>query len=152
MRTLVCVACLILGAPLSWAQDVGTQDNQGISPDQQLRLRDTLVRGLKARRQVEVDFLEGVAKLVEEDQTLPRDLTLAVYKWSKRKRKRFPFFYFQRAIVLKANEIGVDIPIPDGLFAAPGTEGTAQDFGADGASGLANPLIPTTSGGTTNAQ
>lgn len=71
-------------------------------------VKDILQKGLLCRRQFEFDFTANVAEKVENGE-LPKDLTLAIFVWARNKRPRYPFLYFQRAMQLRAHELGVTL-------------------------------------------
>lgn len=71
-------------------------------------LKEILEKGLLLRRQYEFDFIAVVLNKVDNGE-LPRDLTLAIFQWARRKRARYPFPYFQRALQLRAEELGVEL-------------------------------------------
>ena len=71
-------------------------------------LRDQLRAVLKARRDLEFVFISHVADLVDEGK-LPRDLVLAIMKYAVGKRPHTPYPWFEKAIRIKAEELGVDI-------------------------------------------
>jgi hypothetical protein len=71
-------------------------------------LKTILQLGLRCRRQYEFDFTVAVVEKVENGE-LPLDLTLAIFSWARQKRPRYPFIYFQRAMQLRAEELGVEL-------------------------------------------
>ncbi len=71
-------------------------------------VKTILTLGLLCRRQYERDFCANVAQKVENGE-LPLDLTLAIFSWARQKRPRYPFIYFQRAMQLRALELGVTL-------------------------------------------
>ena len=70
-------------------------------------LKKQLEAGLKARRPVEFKFISDVVKLVEE-RKLPLQMVMETFHYARRKRP-YPFQYFQRALALRAARIGVKI-------------------------------------------
>jgi hypothetical protein len=70
-------------------------------------LQDRLVNGLEVRRPVDMAFIAQVVTLVEQDR-LPLSLILSTYKWARPKKPR-PFPYFQRALRIRAAQIGVQL-------------------------------------------
>lgn len=71
-------------------------------------LQQTLRAGLKCRRPEEFDYIDTVAALVENGK-LPRDLTLSIFDYARRKRPKFPYPWFRQAMDIKAAELGVTI-------------------------------------------
>ena len=71
-------------------------------------LSDQLKSGLKARRDVEFQFIDNVVKLVET-RKLPVKLVVETFQYARLKPTRYPFQYFQRALALRAARIGVTI-------------------------------------------
>lgn len=70
-------------------------------------LKDTLEKGLKARRPEEFEFVGRVVTLVEQGK-LPLDVVLSTFKWA-RPKKPAPMPYFQRAMQIRAAELGVEL-------------------------------------------
>lgn len=85
---------------LAWRRDLRADDVAS--------LRDQLRSVLKCRRDLEFEFVNRVADLVEQNQ-LPRDMVLAVMHYAVRKRPQFPYTWFERGIRIKAEELGVEI-------------------------------------------
>lgn len=71
-------------------------------------LKDQLLVGLKVRRQVELQFVEEVVRLVNQ-RRLPTKLVLETFHYARRKPTKHPFQYFQRALAIRAARIGVRI-------------------------------------------
>lgn len=74
-------------------------------------LEDQLTAGLKIRQAEEERFVAAVLMLVEEKR-LPVSLVKSVFHWSRRKNPKVPFPYFERAMRLTAEKIGVEIVVP----------------------------------------
>lgn len=72
-----------------------------------LDLRQTLEKGLKARRPVEFRFVARVIELVEAG-VLPKKTVQSTFLWA-RKKPDHPFQYFQRALTIRAGLIGVQL-------------------------------------------
>jgi hypothetical protein len=70
-------------------------------------LKDTLEKGLRARRPEEFAFIALVVEKVN-DGSLPLALVDSTFLWA-RKRDTYPFQYFQEAIRVRAKKIGVDL-------------------------------------------
>ncbi len=73
-----------------------------------ISLEDQLKTGLKARRPEETEFIEEVARLVNEGE-LPRKLVDSTFVWAVRRRTTYPFPAFERALRLQADRLGVDL-------------------------------------------
>jgi hypothetical protein len=71
-------------------------------------LRDTLRTGLKCRRDLEFEFVDKVVDLVYAGQ-LPNDLVLNTMRYAQSKRTDIPFPYFEAALRLRAEKLGVDL-------------------------------------------
>jgi hypothetical protein len=68
-----------------------------------------LEKGLRARTNQELQFIESVLQLVQNRQ-LPATLVRATMDYARRKAKRkYPFPYFERALRLRAARLGVTI-------------------------------------------
>jgi hypothetical protein len=74
-------------------------------------LEDTLRFGLRARRPIEVQYVQAVAQLTEKGD-LPRSYVLASFDYARKRRPHIPMPYFALAIDRKAQELGVDIGVP----------------------------------------
>ncbi len=70
-------------------------------------LKDTLEKGLKARRPEEFSFIATVVEKVN-DGAIPLSLVDSTFLWA-RKRESHPFQYFQQAIRVRAQKIGVEL-------------------------------------------
>ena len=73
-----------------------------------ISLEDQLNTGLKTRRPEETDFVEEVARLVNEGK-LPRKLVDSTFSWAVRRRQTYPFPAFERALRLQADRLGVGL-------------------------------------------
>lgn len=71
-------------------------------------LKDTLRFGLKCRRDVEFEFVDKVVDRVYAGQ-LPQDLVLNTMRYAQKKRTDIPFPYFEAALRLQAEKLGVDL-------------------------------------------
>jgi hypothetical protein len=91
-----------------------------VSADQdQPTLNEMLRSQLKCRRPEEFAYVDLVTAKVDSGE-LPLSMVLSMLKWSRkraiaemesRKRKTdIPFPYFQQGLMLRAQEIGVDLP------------------------------------------
>lgn len=70
-------------------------------------LRDQLEGGLLARLPREFAFIGRVTAMVEGRQ-LPLDLVMSTFQWARRK-KPYPFPYFERALRTRAARLGIAI-------------------------------------------
>ncbi len=87
----------------SWATTVQAED-----PDiGDASLKETLVFGLKPRLPSEYAFIDLVVARVEA-KTLPLELVIGTFRWA-RGRKPYAHPYFERAMRLRAAQIGVQL-------------------------------------------
>jgi len=70
-------------------------------------LTEQLNSGLKSRLPADFAFVDRVVALVEQD-VLPIGMVTGTFQWA-RKKKPYPFPYFERAMRLRAAQIGVEI-------------------------------------------
>lgn len=73
-------------------------------------LQDQLNSRLKARRPEEFAFIALVVQKVQQDE-LPLELVNTTFQWvlKNKKKERFPFFYFQTILRIRAAELGITI-------------------------------------------
>lgn len=71
-------------------------------------LKDTLEKGLRARRPVEFDFIDNVVFLVQKD-VLSRQLVMSCFEYARRRDRNQPFRYFAPALRIQAKKLGVDL-------------------------------------------
>jgi hypothetical protein len=71
-------------------------------------LKDQLKNGLQARRPEDRAFLDRVAKMVESDQ-LPVELVKSTFQWARTRKKPYPYPYFEKALKLRAAELGITV-------------------------------------------
>lgn len=73
-------------------------------------LQTQLESGLKARRPEEFTFIKKVVTMVGND-TLPLSLVKSTFQWTRQNpaAKKYPFFYFQRALRERAKKIGITV-------------------------------------------
>jgi hypothetical protein len=104
-RLLFCVA-LVSSVAFGTPDPAASADQaaQGDVAD----LRTQLKSGLKCRRDVEFAFVELVAQMVDSGQ-LSVELVKGTFQWARRKRP-YPFPYFERAMRERAAAAGVVIP------------------------------------------
>ncbi len=73
-------------------------------------LKTQLEAGLKARRPEEFAFIKKVVTMVGND-TLPLLLVKSTFQWTRQNpaAKKYPFFYFQRALRERAKKLGITV-------------------------------------------
>jgi hypothetical protein len=73
-------------------------------------LQQQLESGLKARRPEEFAFIEKVVSMVGDDE-LPLALVKSTFQWTRQnpKARKYPFFYFQRALRERAKRLGISV-------------------------------------------
>ena len=106
LLTFAVTAVLLTGAPKPAVPSTPTPLNDAIA-QRGPALKDELAKGLKARLPSEFAFVDRVVQLVDQGR-LPLELVRGTFGWARRK-KPYPFPYFQRAMVLRAAKIGVTI-------------------------------------------
>ena len=100
------LAAALLVAILSPAQSARSTSSTSIET---ANLQDTLEKGLKARFPREFKFIAEVVKLVEQ-KVLPLPMVMGTFKWAREKEQKYPFVYFEQALRLRAQRIGVKLP------------------------------------------
>jgi hypothetical protein len=113
------VRSLLVVLVLCFARGIFAQDSngaEGLATEPQggviiADLEQQLTAGLKIRREEEQRFVDAVMALVEQKQ-LPVSLVKSVFHWSRRKNPKVPYPYFERAMRLTAEKIGVEIIVP----------------------------------------
>jgi hypothetical protein len=70
-------------------------------------LRETLVFGLKPRLPEENAFIDLVLLRVDQ-KVLPLDLVISTFRWAQG-RKPYPMPFFQRALVVRAAKLGINL-------------------------------------------
>ena len=70
-------------------------------------LRELLEKDLRVRRPEEFAFINRVMQLVEEGE-LPEKMVYTTYLWARRKPRR-PLQYFELALRLRADKLGIDL-------------------------------------------
>jgi hypothetical protein len=71
-------------------------------------LEQTLKSGLRARRQLEFDFIHQVVLKVKAKE-LPADLVQSTFQWARKRGSRYPYPYFERGMRERAQRLGVDL-------------------------------------------
>ncbi|MBC8354674.1 MAG: hypothetical protein H8E66_22065 [Planctomycetes bacterium] len=73
-------------------------------------LKTQLESGLKARRPEEFAFITKVVTMVGNDQ-LSLKLVKSTFQWTRQNpaAKKYPFFYFQRALRERAKKLGITV-------------------------------------------
>ncbi len=102
--TLLVALCLTV--PL-FSSAVHAQ-TRGVTRTAEDTLREQLKLGLKARREVEFEYIDTVVQRVE-NKTLPLELVRSIFLWA-RKKKPYPFQYFQRGLRIRAMQLGITAP------------------------------------------
>jgi hypothetical protein len=102
------LALAVLGAGLSAPMALLGGDADPAPAVQIAELKDQLKNGLQARRPEDREFLDRVATMVENKQ-LPIDLVKSTFQWARRKKTYYAFPYFERALILRAEQIGITI-------------------------------------------
>jgi hypothetical protein len=74
----------------------------------QVTLKQQLQKGLKVRRPIEFEFVDGVVQMVDEDK-LSIDTVNKAFAWSRQRNKFRPYVYFEASLVELAKRDGVDI-------------------------------------------
>ena len=74
-------------------------------------LKETLEKGLRARRPEEFQYVARVAELVDQKE-LPLDLVMSTFQWARQKSKHtnFPLPYFARGLRERAAKLGLQAP------------------------------------------
>jgi hypothetical protein len=80
-----------------------------ISPGEQITLRDTLEKGLRARTDRDRQYIGRVITLIDQ-QVLSRDLVLAVFSKARQHNPRVPLVPFRFMLGALAAKKGVEIP------------------------------------------
>jgi hypothetical protein len=100
------LACMLSVAMLpSLARPAAAQ----ISPGEQVTLRDTLEKGLRARTGRERQYIGRVVALVDQE-VLSRELVLAVFSKARSRYPDVPLPWFRFALAELAAKKGVQIP------------------------------------------
>jgi len=104
VRLLVLLVVLVglTGAPLTMPVAIAAPATPG-GPD----LKDTLEKGLKARRPNEFAFIAHVVHKVEQGK-LPLELVNSTFLWARR-QPDVPFPYFERGIRERAKRLGISL-------------------------------------------
>ncbi len=106
LRCAVVLGGVVGGAGLAALRDA-TPTHQAAAVEV-ADLKDQLKSGLFVRRPEEHAFIDRVVRMVEQER-LPVDLVKSVFQWARKQKKRYPFPYFERALRLRAAELGLSI-------------------------------------------
>jgi hypothetical protein len=110
MRTARCwLVVLLLGAAAVELQaaEPPPVDAGGV---QGLDLKTQLEKGLRARRNVEFEYIAEIIELVEEGE-LPRELVTTTFVWAVRQPSRqLQYFQFALQSRVRAAKLNVDMP------------------------------------------
>ncbi len=82
-------------------------EHRNYSDGVQVDLKQQLEKGLRARRPEEFAFIDRVVIMVYQGQ-LSRSLVNSTFDWARRKRP-YPFVYFQRGLIVRAARMGVTV-------------------------------------------
>ena len=74
----------------------------------QVTLKQQLQKGLKLRRPIEFEFVDGIVQMVDEDK-LPINTVNKAFAWSRQRNKFRPYVYFEASLIELAKRDGVDI-------------------------------------------
>lgn len=110
MRILTVVALLAVSfipAPAAAVLPLSGVELPAAQPMAQADLKDELEAGLKARRPQEFQFIAKVVDMVNRKQ-LPLEMVRSTFIWA-RKKKPYPYPFFERALIQRAAKIGVRI-------------------------------------------
>jgi len=99
---------LLLSLALSTLPGPNAFAEEPVGGGRVISLEDQLNTGLKTRRPEETEFVEEVARLVNEGK-LPRKLVDSTFSWAVRRRQTYPFPAFERALRLQADRLGVGL-------------------------------------------
>jgi hypothetical protein len=100
------VMCISMG--VAWAD---TNGDPQVAPGG-ITLRQTLEKGLKARRKSEFAFIALVVKKVEQGQ-LPKKMVERTFLWARDHRQPYPMPYFEKAMQIQAKKLRVELPFTD---------------------------------------
>lgn len=100
-----CQGQMLFGAPVGSTR---LSANQFRGSGRVASLSDQLKSSLKARRDVEFKYINGVVKLVKTGR-LPVKLVVETMQYARKKPTNYPFQYFQRALKLRAARLGVTV-------------------------------------------
>ena len=102
---------LLVGLSLVVVQSLAavgqSQDPQPPPTTGDASLKETLLYGLRPRTPEDEAFIDMVVAKTEA-KVLPLDLVVSTYRYAKNKRP-FPFPYFERALRVRARQIGIEI-------------------------------------------
>lgn len=73
-----------------------------------LTLRQTLEKGLKARRPSEFAFIARVTRKVD-DGILPQKMVERTFLWARKHHQPFPMPYFEQALQIQADKLNIDL-------------------------------------------
>ena len=116
LARLSVVFVVYFAATVALAQDPAATEPLATEPQGGLIVADLeqqLTSGLKIRLEEEQKFVDAVIVLVEQKR-LPVSLVKSAFHWSRRKNPKVPYPYFERAMRLTAEKIGVAIVVPTG--------------------------------------
>ena len=100
--------CGCLVCELTFAADEPQITNNPQTSGAVASLEQALKSGLRARRPIEFNFIAIVIEKVNANE-LPIDLVQSTYLWA-RKKKPYPYPYFERALRERAAKQGITLP------------------------------------------
>jgi hypothetical protein len=107
LRHLSSAILVVAALGFGWtAATVNGQSGTPISPGG-LDLKNTLEKGLKARRPVEFEFIARVVELVDEG-TLPQGTVITSFLWARR-HKPYPYPYFEFGLRNQAAKLNIQL-------------------------------------------
>ncbi len=77
-----------------------------------ITLKQTLEKGLKARRPSEFAFIQLVVGKVEQGK-LPQKTVERTFLWARDNKQPYPFPYFEKALQIQGKKLGVQLPFTD---------------------------------------
>jgi hypothetical protein len=116
MTMLVLLAAVLSPSserPCAIADEVVRPDIAPARPNRSTQFRDRLIAGLQARLKSEIEFIDRVVAAVQAGK-LPQRLVDQTFFWARQRsgitrtgRTQRPIIYFQFALALRAQRIGV---------------------------------------------
>lgn len=118
------IAALAGVSVLSATSPHGVNAATPVSPfSRTITLRQMLIKGLKARRPIEFEYLNEIVRMVDERE-LPEHLVRGTFFWAYQRYVN-PLQYFQEALSMRAAKIGLyapgfDSPLSTAIPTPPG--------------------------------
>lgn len=112
LRRIRVAVVLVMGlAAITFALPVLAGKDPRVAPGG-ITLKQTLDKGLKARRPSEFAFNKLVVEKVEQGK-LPTKMVERTFLWARNNKQPFPMPYFEKAMQIQAKKLGVDLPFTD---------------------------------------